>query len=110
MPYNFEKLTAAVTAAMQAGQTAADSKPDDGGTCNMDAVILRIPRINEQKVVEAMAAAGVHTRKDTWWHGPGYMINPTSGGQGDRNTRAAEAIAKSLKEAGYDAMMHYQMD
>ncbi|MCC3159722.1 hypothetical protein LJ737_20945 [Hymenobacter sp. 15J16-1T3B] len=108
--FDFAKLTADVTAAMLAGQQAADSV-SDGGSCNLDGVHLSIPRQREAKVVAALAEAGVHSEKGNYgWLGSGYMLNPSSAGQADKRYAACEAIAKHLKAAGYDACHFYLMD
>lgn len=108
--FDFAKLTADVSAAMQAGSEAA-AAVEDGGSCNLDGVHLSIPRQREAKVVEALAEAGVRTEKGNWgWFGAGYMLNPTNEGQADKRYAACEAIAKHLKAAGYDACHYYMAD
>jgi hypothetical protein len=109
MAFDFAKLTTDVTAAMEAGQQVADAT-EDNGTCNMDGVLLRIPRIKEANVVAALAAAGVNTDKNNWgWHGIGYMINPPWG-QAEKRSRACDAIRKHLTESGYEVSGFYMMD
>lgn len=109
MAFDYEKLTADVRKAMKAGEQAA-AAVNDRGTCNMDGVVLRLPRLREQRVVDALSQAGVYTNKSgCGWAGPGYMINPNCG-QADKRSTAAKAIEASLKQAGYDVTMFYMMD
>lgn len=109
MAFDYNKLTADAKAAIQSGNEVADKTPDNG-TCNMDGVVLKLPRLPEEKVVEALKSAGVRARKNDWgYHGTGYMINPSQG-QADKRSKAAEAICAALKGAGYQVSMYYQMD
>lgn len=110
MPFDFTKLTTDVKAALEAGAAIA-ATTEDGGACNFDGVVLRVPNAPEYKVVHALSLAGITTRKSNCgWAGLGYMINPTSGGQANKRTVAAEAIYKHLSEAGYTVSQYYQMD
>lgn len=109
MPFDYRKLTDDVREAMKQGEKIASATPDSG-TCNMDGVVLKLPRLPETKVTAALAEAGVSASKNKWgWHGTGYMINPPWG-QADKRSKAAEAINRHLKGAGYDTSMYYQMD
>lgn len=110
MAFDFAKLTADVEAALKAGADAA-SATTDGGSCNLDGVVLRLPRIHEESVVRALSNAGISTRKSNCgYHGIGYMINPTSGGQANQRYVACIAIEKHLQEAGYNVSHFYMAD
>ena len=85
-------------------------KGEDGGTCNVDSVFLRLPYWKEKKVVEAINKAGFYCRGKTEWIGQGYMISPVGCGQANSRTRAMEAIMKVLGNKGYDVHGYYQMD
>lgn len=59
---------------------------------------------------QAAEAAGVGCFK---WHSMGggcYVFPLRFGYQGNANTAAAEAARDSLKAAGYDALVYYQID
>ncbi|OMF35215.1 hypothetical protein BK133_10915 [Paenibacillus sp. FSL H8-0548] len=108
---DYAKLTNDLREANQiACEAVKDS--DDGGTCNLDSCFLQIPRARETKVLDAIKAAGLYCRAKTlWgWIGRGYMIKPTSGGQGDKRTKAVEAMSKELKQRGWDVTTYYKMD
>lgn len=105
MDYN--KLTADLIKAKEAAEEAA--KGEDGGTCNYDCLCLRLSKAREAKVREVLRATGLSGSKNRWY-GPCYLINPPSCGQGDSRLRAMEAMAKVMKDAGWDAMGYYQMD
>ena len=93
--------------ATEAGEIAA--RGEDGGTANLDTVTLSLPSANEKKVIEAVRAAGLHTRGKREWIGPRYFIN-VPGGQGNSNVRAVEAMKKVLTEAGWDVLIYRQID
>lgn len=83
---------------------------DDGGTCNFDSPVLKLPRWNKELVRKAADMAGVgcfpwHIGEPGWW-----VFVPRVGAQANRRTKCAELMSKFLKELGYDASMYYQMD
>jgi hypothetical protein len=104
---DYAKLTKDLIAAQNAGREAA--KGEDGGSANLDCAFLRVPRSRENKMEEAFEAAGVAGYKTKWFKMSGYMITPP-GHQGNTRARAAEAMVKSLRESGYDALTYCQMD
>lgn len=109
MKFDPQKLTKDLIEANKiAVAETRDSK--DGGTCNLDRVVLRVPRINELKVISAIKAAGLYCRSKSEWLGPCYMFNPTVGGQGDQRTKAVEVMKRELVASGWDVMIFYQMD
>lgn len=111
MAFDFSKLTTDVTEALQKGTEAANAT-DDKGACNFDGVILKLPRVREDKVIDALEDAGIVCwgRESYGVHGTGFMIRPTSEGQGNKRMVASEAIGKHLREVGYSVSQYYQMD
>lgn len=69
-----------------------------------------LPRWNRQQVEAAAEAAGVGCFKWNSMGGGCYVFPLRFGYQGNANTAAAEAAANSLKSAGYEAFVYYQMD
>ncbi len=108
MAFDYTKLTEDVKAAMQAGREAA-ALVEDRGSCNMDGVILGLPRLPASKVTAAIELAGISALKITTRIATGYMINPEDG-QADKRYAGCEAIRKSLREAGYTVTPFYMMD
>lgn len=92
----------------QAGREAAmlfgDS--EDGGTCNLDAITIMLPRWNVGKVKTAVEAAGMSAWKSSIY----FVINPDTNGQANRRTRICEAIKKALERKGYQVGMFYMID
>lgn len=83
---------------------------DDGGTCNMDAVFITWPRINETAFDMSIEGTGISGYKTKWMRTTGVIINPPSVGQANKRSKAAEAMQKVFKDFGYDATMFYMMD
>lgn len=100
-------LAAVVNDAHQLACSLALLNPDDGGTCNMDGVLLRFTRKPSPKKLVALDVA-----LDGWWSSSlrGYVINPKVGGQANRRTRACRTIAAELVSAGFPAGVFYVMD
>ncbi|EGO63564.1 hypothetical protein [Acetonema longum] len=109
MATDYKKLTDDLIRAKSTA-VASTSGSDDGGTANRDTMVLRIPRAKEDKVLEAIKAAGLHCRGKSNWLGPGYFIYPPGGGQGNSRAKAVEAMAKSMESDGWKVHIYYQMD
>jgi hypothetical protein len=102
-----ERLVTAFKAANEAA-IAADPK-NDGGSCNFDTPVLRLPGVRQEDVFACATAAGIGVDR-TKWLGPGYFVRTAARGQAMRRTVMAEAACKELKARGYDVMMYYQLD
>lgn len=105
----YAKLRDDIRAALEATEWAEQT--EDGGTCNLDAPVLSLPRWNESLVKRAAAEAGGFAYK--WRMGRmtmGWIISPRSSGQANRRSRKAEAMREELEKRGYDAFMYYAMD
>jgi hypothetical protein len=76
----------------------------------LDCVFLQIPRAKEISVLEAIKSAGMYCRRKTQWIGPGYMITPKTGGQGDKRSLGVEIMENRLNQSGWDALIFYKAD
>lgn len=83
---------------------------DDGGSANLDRLAISLPRLNEEKAIEAIKRAGLWTSGKRKWIGQRYFISAPHGSQGNDNTRQIEAMRDYLKEKGYDVLIFYKMD
>ena len=85
---------------------------DDGGSANLDFVLLKLPYLREAKVVEAITNAGLYCfgKSDFGYLGTGYSITPNGVGQGNTRSIGVEVMCDSLKELGYDATIVYIAD
>lgn len=89
---------------------AAAAKSDDGGTANLDSTFLPLPKgVRFKPVMAAVQSAGLAATL-THWMGRGLFISACSGGQGNRNYEANEALSESLRSAGWGVITYYQMD
>ncbi len=105
------KPTMIVEALKAAKAAAAEFKDhDDGGTCNFDAPVFEVGRM-QTKTVEALAKeAGVSIHVSRWF-GARYAFVHVMQGQGMRRTVMAEAATRALKANGIEtATTYYQMD
>ncbi|GLO66271.1 hypothetical protein [Oceanobacillus kimchii] len=109
MKFNAEQFTEDLVIANSAAQEAADLH-DDGGSANLDRAFVRIPRIRETKILQAIKDAGLYCSGRTQWLGSGYMIRPNVGGIGNKNTIAIKTFVEKLENAGYDVIAFHQMD
>ena len=82
----------------------------DDGTCNRDAIVLRLPRFSEEKTIAAIEQAGLSGFKTKTWSGIGFLINPPFLGQARKREVAAQAMHDYLKAAGYSVSHWQQMD
>lgn len=106
----YAALASALESAKESGLEAGESLGNDWGTCNFDAPAVVLPRWSQKMVEAAAKKAGIGCFK---WRemGAGCYVFPLRFGyQGNANTAAAEAAAESLKAAGYEAFVYYQMD
>ena len=84
---------------------------DDGGTCNLDAPALALPRWNKKMVEQAAREAGLSGCFDWNLYGKRYFVFSTPNvGQARRREEAAETMTTYLTKRGYDAFCYQQMD
>lgn len=88
---------------------AAAAKSSDGGTCNFDAVCLKLKGWQGAKIKAAAKVAGVGCSEWNLWGSKSWVF-PIAAGQADARTDAAEAMRDHLKAQGYEASVYYQMD
>lgn len=103
----YRDLAEALKSAVEAARAAVEANPDDGGTCNMDTATIYLPRYDATMVENAGRSAGVYCSK--WGKGEYHLVLPV-GGQGYRQTVAAEAARDALKALGYSAGVYYMID
>jgi cell division GTPase FtsZ len=106
----YATLTAALERAKKVAQLFAGT--EDGGTCNFDspAIDYRAMHMSKAKAEEAIQAAGLRCFEWKSWGGMRLVICGIGQGQGNRNTRMAEAAEESLRADNIAASMYYQMD
>lgn len=104
MTINLKDLAEKVRRARDIGAIAARAQKDDGGSSNLDHVVL----CGLKGVREAsMRNAGVHGYRSK---GGTYHLADSFGGQGNRRYAGVQAMYEALKAEGVDCYVHYQMD
>jgi hypothetical protein len=86
---------------------------EDNGTCNFDMVMIKKEStFTYAETIEIFNECGIRADKMSEWgrHYSGYIGLPNYKGQGERNTKWAEAFGESLKEQGFEVSMYYQCD
>lgn len=104
---DYEQLTKDLIKARAAAEEAVTG--EDGGSANRDCLTLKLKGYRENKVIDAVAKAGLTSFKAEWL-GIRYFINPPKGGIGNDRVRQVEAMYKVMSEAGYDTLIFEQMD
>ncbi|MCK9416960.1 hypothetical protein M0Q97_09910 [Candidatus Dojkabacteria bacterium] len=109
MKEKIEKIVNALNKAKNAANEFADS--EDGGSCNFDSCVIKLPRWTEDdiKEIEKQSGVSIGSQLSSRWY-KGYRFINIGNGQANRKTRMAEAAKKSLKADGYDVSMYYAMD
>lgn len=103
----YAKLAKELEAAAAHGLDVA-AGTDDGGTCNLDAVLLNLKGWGVAKVEEVAKVADVGVR-EAGLRG-NYIFSLRCSYQGNARTVASKAMCEALQLAGYDASMYYQID
>lgn len=86
----------------------AAAQVEDGGTCNLDAPSLLVPRWQSAKVKQACEEAGGDYFR--WGYSNRYVICLRLPGQAYKRETAAEAMTKALTAMGYDALTYCAID
>lgn len=104
-PNKLADLAEAVRGAIAAGKAAADASPDDGGSANLDHVVLYGLRGVRET---SLRNAGVDASKGR--HAGEFTLPTPFGGQGNRRYLGVQAMCKHLKDCGWSAYVYYVMD
>lgn len=105
----YAKLRDDLKAAREKALQAVEGE-DDGGTCNLDAPALYLPRWNTALVEQAAKEAGGSCFIHRMCGGRYVVFSTPNVGQANRNTIAAEAMTAELSARGYDATTYYRID
>ena len=106
--FDYQKLTEDL---IEAKEKALESVVgDDGGSANLDCLTISLPRLKEEKVIEAIEKSGLKTSGKHTWIGQRYFIYAPHGSQGNDNTSQIEAMYEYLKSKGYNVLIYYQVD
>lgn len=108
-----ERLEEILSAGREAAYEMRGTK--DGGTCNLDTAVLRLPRVHADTVAEAAKRAAVDV-EEAHWLGRCFFVY-VGHGQGACRTAMVEAACRAMEEKieevgrpGWSAEVFYQMD
>lgn len=103
--FNLSELATKINAAIDEGHKAASAEPDDGGSANLDHVVLHgLKGMREA----TMRNAGINCTKRR--SSGEFSLTAPFAGQGARRHAGVQAMANSLKLAGVDCYVNYIMD
>jgi hypothetical protein len=105
-----ERLTQALRDALQAAQDADPGPNNDGGSCNLDKVTLRVDRMQLRTITACAQAAGVSCYISTWWGRKRAFLGFNEHGQASRRYTMVQAADKSLRASGYMPLVYYRID
>ncbi|MBD1554252.1 hypothetical protein [Pseudomonas typographi] len=94
--------------ATEAGTAVAQACPDDGGSANLDHVVIPMPGMRAA-TLEKYGLPGNLWEPSTY-HPRGLHLPANFGGIGHRNYAGVQAMHQSLKAQGVDCYVYYQMD
>ncbi|WP_313740522.1 hypothetical protein [Pseudomonas sp.] len=95
-----------VRLAIEAGKAAAAACADDGGSANLDRVVIRVPGL---RMSQLPGLPGRLHRK-TRYHPQGVHLDTPWPGQGNQHSAGVRAMHQSLKDQGVDCYIYYQID
>lgn len=99
-------LPGQIQIAAQAGKDAASSCQDDGGSANLDRVVIRMPGVREATVKDLPG----YLAKASTWHPRGLHLDTPFPGQGNQRAAGVRAMHQSLQAQGVDCYIYYQVD
>lgn len=107
-PEDADFIKASAKAAVKAAKAVAGG--EDGGTCNFDAPMIPATKWNQKLIELSAKEAGIRVFDTRICRHKYYIFSIPFCGQGNARTRQAEAMAQTMKAAGYDASVFYQID
>ena len=99
-------LPATVRIAIEAGKAAAAACSNDGGSANLDRVVIPVPGLRASQ----LPALPGYVQKKSRYHQQGIHLDTPWPGIGNRHSAGVEAMHKSLKAQGVDCYVYYQVD
>lgn len=106
---NKEQLAALrpkIEIALQAGKAAAEACTNDGGSANLDRVVIPVPGMR----ADTEHGLPGYIQKRHGDHQQGLHLNTPWPGQGNQHSAGVQAMHKSLKDQGVDCYVYYQVD
>lgn len=95
-----------IAIAIEAGKAAAAACDNDGGSANLDRVVIPIPGMRESQVTGLPG----YVQKRSGWHAQGLHLDTPWPGIGNQHSAGVKAMHESLKAQGVDCYVYYQVD
>lgn len=99
-------LSAKVRIAIEAGKAAAAACAYDGGSANLDRVVVPVPGLRASQL-EGLPG---YVQKKSRYHQQGVHLDTPWPGQGNQHSAGVHAMHKSLKDQGVNCYVYYQVD
>ena len=99
-------LPAKVRIAIEVGKAAAAACTDDGGSANLDRVVIPVPGLRPSQ----LQGLPGYVQKKSRYHQQGVHLDTPWPGQGNQHSEGVQAMHKSLKDQGVNCYVYYQVD
>lgn len=84
---------------------------DDGGTCNLDSVLIKLPYLLKKDFIEFNEKSSIKISEPlTGWHKGYRFVHFETKGQAALRTRLIENYKRALQILNYNVSIYYQMD
>ncbi|MBC9913161.1 hypothetical protein [Chitinophaga varians] len=109
MKDKIEQYIKAIKAAEEASLSA--NKNEDGGTCNIDTVIINFKGWRQANIDQVIKSSGINISSPLSGLYKGYrFVNFSANGQGNNRSRMVIAAKRKLVEMDIPATVYHQMD
>ena len=99
-----------IKTAIYLADKALAENPEDGGTCNFDAAMIKKETaFTYQETIDMFKKCGLNAYKMSGFN-KGWIKIQGKGGQANSRTRWAKAFKNALEEQGFETSMYYQCD
>lgn len=99
-------LPAKICVAIEAGKAAAAACTDDGGSANLDRVVIPVPGLRASQ----LPGLPGYLQKKSRYHQQGVHLDTPWPGQGNQHSAGVQAMHKSLKDQGVNCYVYFQVD
>lgn len=95
-----------VRIAIAAGKAAAEAYPNDGGSANLDRVVIPVPGLRASQLPTLPG----YVQKRSGHHQQGIHLDTPWPGQGNQHSAGVRAMHASLQAQGVDCYIYHQLD
>lgn len=99
-------LPAKIRIATEAGKAAAAACTNDGGSANLDRVVIPVPGMRASQLLGLPG----YLQKKSRYHQQGLHLDTPWPGQGNQHSAGVEAMHATLKAQGVNCYIYYQVD